>query len=83
MRRLRRKDRAPAQQHLWLRPEEIVTGPHNAFYTTLAALLEQVGFTVTVHRICAPYYWLEGRDGGRPSVDPTVLMRMLIVGFPD
>jgi hypothetical protein len=27
---LRRKDTAPAQQDLWLRPEEIVTEPHNA-----------------------------------------------------
>jgi transposase len=83
MGKFRSKDTAPAQQDLWLRPEEIVTGPHNAFYTKLAALLEKVSFTETVHRICAPHYRLESREGGRPPVDPAVLMRMLIVGFPE
>jgi hypothetical protein len=34
-----------------MRPEEIVNGQHNAFYTQLAALLGKVGFTETVHRI--------------------------------
>jgi hypothetical protein len=74
---------APAQQDLRLRPEKIVTGLHNAFYTKLAALLEKVSFTETVHRICVPHYRLASREGGRPTVDPAVLMRMLIVGFPE
>ncbi len=42
-----------------------------------------VGFTETVHRICAPYDRLESGEGGRPPVDPAVLMRMLIVGLPE
>jgi hypothetical protein len=69
------------KQDLWLRPEEIVTGPHNSFYTKLAAPLAKVRFTATVHLICGPHYRLEGGAGGRPPVDPAVLMRMLIVGF--
>jgi hypothetical protein len=69
MRIFRRKGTAHAQQHLWLRPEEIVTGPHHSFYTKLAALLERVRFTETVHRICAPYYRTESREGGRALVE--------------
>ncbi len=74
---------APAQQGLRLRPEKIVTGQHNAFYTKLAALLEKVSFTETVNGICAAYHRLASREGGRPPVDPAVLMRMLIAGFPE
>jgi hypothetical protein len=44
MGKFRRKDTAPAQQDLWLRPEEIVTGPHNIVYTKLATPLEKAGF---------------------------------------
>ena len=69
MGKFRRKDTAPAQQDLWLRPEEIVTGPHSAFYTKLAALLEKVRFTGTADRISAPYYRLESRQGGRAPVE--------------
>jgi hypothetical protein len=69
MGKFRRKDTAPAQQHLWLRPEEIVTGTYNLFYTKLAALLEKVRFTETVNRICAPYCRTESREGGRAPVE--------------
>jgi hypothetical protein len=69
MGKLRRKDTAPAQQDLWLRPEAIVTGPHHAFCTKVAALLEKMGFTETVHRISAPYGRLESREGGSLPVE--------------
>jgi hypothetical protein len=78
----RRKDTAPAQQDLWLRPEEIVTGPHHAFCTKLAVLPEKMGFTETVQLICAPYDRLESREGGRLPVEafearPAELLRSL------
>jgi transposase len=80
MGKFRRKETA-AQEELWVRPQEIVAGPHNAFYTKLAALLTKIGFTDTVHRLCAEHYGHGTSAGGRPPVDPAVLMRMLMVGF--
>jgi transposase len=80
MGKFRRKQAAP-QDEFWIRPQEIVTAPHNAFYEKLGALLNKINFTDTVHRLCAAHYAHGTRAGGRPPVDPAVLMRMLMVGF--
>jgi hypothetical protein len=64
----RRKDTAPAQQHLWLRPDEIVTGPNTAFYKRLAALPEKACFAETVHRILAANYMLDSSERGIASL---------------
>ena len=64
-----RKVTAPAQQDLWLRPEEIVTGPHHAFHLKLAALLKKLGSMEAVHRIFFPYFRRGSREGVHPSVE--------------
>jgi transposase len=80
MGKFRRKD-AAKQDEFWIRPQEIVIAPHNAFYEKLSAVLNKIDFTATVHRLCAEHYAHGTSAGGRPPVDPAVLVRMLIVGF--
>ena len=56
MGKFRRKDQQSAQEELWLRPQELVKGPHDGFYSRLESVLAKLGFTESVHRHCAPYY---------------------------
>jgi transposase len=81
MGKFRRKDRQEAQEELWLRPQELVRGPQDGFYSKLESVLAKLRFTENVHRQCAPYYKTGTSTGGRPPVDPAVMFRMLIVGF--
>ena len=81
MRKFRRKDRQAQQQEFWVRPEELVAAPQDAFYKQLNAALDSVEFTEAVHLICEPFYKHATSNGGRPPVDPAVIFKMLIVGF--
>ena len=82
MGKFRRKDSQVQQQELWVRPQELVMGPQDGFYTKLSAVLSKLGFTESVHALCADYYKTGSSNGGRPPVDPAVMFKMLIVGFP-
>jgi transposase len=81
MGKFRRKDSQVQQQELWLRPQELVMGPQDGFYTKLSTVLSKLGFTESVHALCADYYKTGSSNGGRPRVDPAVMFKMLIVGF--
>ena len=81
MGKFRRKDQQSEQQEFWLRPGDLVRGAQEGFYARLTAALEKIGFTESVHRLCAPYYKTGSSSGGRPPVDPAVMFKMLIVGF--
>jgi transposase len=69
------------QEELWLRPQELVRGPQDGFYSKLGSVLTKLRFTENVHRHCAPFYKTGTSEGGRPPVDPAVMFKMLIVGF--
>ena len=62
-------------------PQELVMGPQNGFYPKLSAVLAKLGFTESVHALCADYYQTDSSNGGRPPVDTTVMFKMLIAGF--
>jgi len=81
MGKFRRKDQQSVQEELWLRPQELVRGPQDGFYSKLNGVLAKLGFTESVHRHCAPYYKTGTSGGGRPPVDPAVMFKMLVVGF--
>jgi transposase len=81
MGKFRRKDQQSVQEELWLRPQELVRGPQDGFYSKLDSVLCGLHFTEKVHRQCAPYYKTGTSTGGRPPVDPAVMFKMLMVGF--
>lgn len=81
MGKFRRKDQQSVQEELWLRPQELVRGPQDGFYSKLERVLAKLRFTENVHRHCAPYYKTGTSGGGRPPVDPAVMFKMIIVGF--
>ena len=62
-----------------MRPHGPARGPVDGFYSKFNGVLEKAGFTESVHRLCEPYY----KTGGRPPVDPAVIFKMLIAGFPE
>ena len=45
MGKFRRKDQQSVQEELWLRPQELVRGPQDGFYSKLNGVLGQLGFT--------------------------------------
>jgi transposase len=49
----------------------------HGFYDRLSAVLAESKFDATVEDLCRPFY-IEGK--GRPSIPPSVYMRMLLVG---
>jgi transposase len=81
MGKFRRKDQTDAQQELWIRPQELVLGPQDGFYSKLNAVLHKMDFTGAVHALCALHYKTGTTSGGRPPIDPAVMFKMLIVGF--
>jgi len=81
MRKFRRRDEQINQQELWVRPQELVMGAQDGFYSKLNKVLAGMQFTEAVHAQCAPYYKTGTSSGGRPPVDPVVMFKMLVVGF--
>jgi len=81
MGKFRRKDQHMVQHEFWIRPGDLVRGAQEGFYAKLNGALEKIGFTTSVHRLCAPYYKSGSVAGGRPPVDPAVMFKMLMVGF--
>jgi transposase len=71
----RRRDRF--QQELMVPTSALPRSPGHPFYVALNKLLAEAKFDAYVEDLCAPLY----RDGGRPSIPPGVLFRMLFIGY--
>jgi transposase len=71
----RRRDRF--QQELMVPTSALPRSPDHPFYVALNKLLAEAKFDAYVEDLCAPLY----RDGGRPSIPPGVLFRMLFIGY--
>lgn len=65
------------QAEIWIATGEIAQSPGHPFYRRLNRILEQEGFDGFVEGLCAPFY----REGGRPSIEPGVYFRMLLIGY--
>jgi transposase len=76
-----RKKSRPPQQQLWIPTSEIVATPANVFLERLNTALASMQFGESVRALCAPFYQMDARKGGRPGIDPEVYFKMLLVGF--
>jgi transposase len=66
------------QGDFWIAVQEIVKSPGHPFYERLNALLAEAGFDRFVEDRCQPFY---AAVLGRPSIEPGVYFRMLLVGY--
>lgn len=66
------------QDDLWIATTELARTPGHVFYDRLNVVLAEAKFDDTVENMCRPFY-VDGK--GRPSIPPSVYMRMLLVGF--
>jgi transposase len=66
------------QQELWIPSSAIVTTPGHSFYERLNSILEAHGFDRKVEQLCRRYY---KAPYGRPSLEPGVYFRMLLIGY--
>jgi transposase len=66
------------QGDLWIAVQEIVRSPGHPFYERLNALLAETGFDRLVEDRCQKFY---AEVLGRPSIEPGVYFRMLLVGY--
>jgi transposase len=76
----RKKTPEPAPT-FWIATQDLPTTPANSFYQTLDRVLSERGFGDEVRQLCAPFYDMKSRTGGRPGIDPEVYVKMLMVGF--
>jgi transposase len=66
------------QRAFWIATQEIVTSPSHPFYQRLNEVLAKAGFDRFVEDRCQKFY---AEVRGRPSIEPGVYFRMLLVGF--
>ena len=66
------------QDNLWIATTELARTPGHVFYDRLNVVLAEAKFDEAVENMCRPFY-VDGK--GRPSIPPSVYMRMLLVGF--
>jgi transposase len=72
------KRRAKASQAgMWIPTTEAAKTPGHAFYDQLNTVLRAARFDEFVEDRCVSFY----KEGGRPSIPPSVYMRMLLIGF--
>jgi transposase len=76
----RRQD-PEVQPSLWIATSDLPTTPATAFYQQLDRALTRARFGDQVRAICASFYDMDARRGGRPGIDPEVYVKMLMVGF--
>ena len=81
MGKLRKKDPKALPADLWIQPGELVKDPKDSFYGKLNEVLAGMHFAGQIQRICAPHYKGDGLAAGRPRIDPSVVFKMLMVGF--
>lgn len=66
------------QADLWIAAEAIAEPPGHAFYERLDALLREHQIDTRVEQLCRRYY---RGPYGRPSLAPSVYVRMLLIGY--
>lgn len=74
-----RPQRKVQQEEFWIARHDLARAQASRFYDKLNETLEELDFTSSVHRLCAPLY-CRG-EKGRPPIDPVVYFKMLMVGF--
>ncbi len=70
--------RGGKQRSMWLSATKMPRSPGHVFYEKLNKVLSAGGFDERVEELCEPHY-ADGR--GRPSIEPGVYFRMVIVGY--
>jgi transposase len=65
------------QGDLWIAADRIAAGPGHPFYKRLNEILQTAGFDRFVEDQCEEFY----AEHGRPSIEPGVYFRMLLIGF--
>jgi transposase len=73
----KRKDR---QESLFIATDRLLQPAGHPFYQKLNALLDEAGFDRWLEGRCAPFYEHDEKRG-RPSIQPGVYFRMLLVGY--
>ena len=68
------------QSPMWVASTSLPKSPGHRFYEKLNDLLRESDFDRLVEEACAPYY-LEAGTAGRPSIEPGVYFRMLLIGY--
>lgn len=66
------------QAELWIATQAIAEPPGHAFYERLDALLREHQVDRRVEQLCRRYY---RGPSGRPSLAPSVYVRMLLIGY--
>jgi transposase len=72
----RRRDER--QTDLWIAVDQMAVSPGNPFYKRLNTILLQKGFDVFVEGLSEEFY---AAGKGRPSIEPGVYFRMLVIGY--
>ena len=72
------KKKRRSQKDLWVATSEIPVPPGHPFYEALEELLKEHHFDDFVEQRCAKFY---AERMGRPSVEPGVYFRLLLVGY--
>src|SRR5210317_2063785 len=68
------------QQEFWVETRRLPKATASTFYRKLDDTLNDIGFIEGVREICRPAY-ADAEKGGRPSIDPAVYFKMLMIGF--
>ena len=70
--------RGSKQGELWIPTQDLAPSPGNPFYDRLNSVLSECGFDRMVEDLCEEHY---SKTQGRPSIPPSVYMRMLMIGY--
>ncbi len=66
------------QGELWIATQDLAASPGNPFYDRLNTVLAECGFDRMVEDLCEQHY---SKTHGRPSIAPSIYMRMLMIGY--
>jgi transposase len=66
------------QGELWIATQDLAASPGNPFYDRLNVVFAECGFDRMVEDLCEVHY---AQTQGRPSIPPSVYMRMLMIGY--
>jgi transposase len=73
-----KRRRGSKQGELWIATQDVAPSPGNPFYDRLNTVFGECGFDRIVEDLCEEHY---SKTQGRPSIPPSVYMRMLMIGY--